>query len=129
MKLKFLLRFFLLIPLMGFGQIFAGDAGAFELDAAEAPMLVLHYSFEDNILDDSGNGNDAMATGTSGVPVYGETDGLKGKYLDLSGNTDNNAAALIINTPDSILKSADDAYTITGWAKINTPVGRMQILN
>ena len=120
MKQTILLRSFLLILLIGSVQIFA----------QEGPVPVLHYSFEGNLLDDSGNGNDALARGSSGVPAYGETDGLKGKYLDLSANANNNAAGLFfISTPDSILSSSDAPFTITGWTKIVTDSLRMQIVN
>ena len=52
MKIKTLLSQLFLILILGSGQIFANNKGALDVVADEDPVLLLHYSFEDDLMDE-----------------------------------------------------------------------------
>lgn len=92
---------------------------------------VFYYNFNETLADFSSNGNDLTAVGSDANPVYGDTDGVagKGKYLDLSGNTNNAIANLFVKTPAEIFNQGSGTYTIAGWVKLNVLEGRMNFVN
>jgi hypothetical protein len=70
------------------------------------PALLVHYEFEENTLDSSGYGNDAVASGSPGY-----TSGRSGQAVNLDGTND------VLTAPAGIANSDD--ITVAAWVYWN----------
>lgn len=70
------------------------------------PELLAYYPMEGNVNDDSGNGNDAAASGSPAYPT-----GHMGQAIDLDGSDD------FVSLPSGVANSDD--ITVAAWVKWN----------
>ncbi|HET6250575.1 MAG TPA: autotransporter-associated beta strand repeat-containing protein [Tepidisphaeraceae bacterium] len=90
------------------------NAGVLRLASppAGSTTTVLHYTFDGNLNDSSGNGNNA-AFNPSGTPTY--VPGHFNQAISLDGTSQ------YVSTPYSPSLNVSGAFTVSLWEKLNTP--------